>query len=318
MALSLACLFAACKKDGVYNPKEKISKIYESSEHYSAFYWYSGEDLYYDTNIHPKTITEQWTWDGKKLASIEYLDGDEKDDSFICVFQYDGNRVDKVVNKSNPNNFLQFVYDGKKLQRMEVYYNGVKSSYVGFTYDGNKLSSIRYPVGDKKSNAKQMKMLERFVMRSVFSDAKVADRVLAAADKAVARRAKSLDEDCYADISVEWDGKNISKMTIPFSDGDKTEYAFVYDDKNNPMKGLYANIFLQGSELALFQFGNKNNITQISWTYYENGKSETGTENFLYTYDGKWPVTRTESYNYTYDDGSWRRGTDVEYYEYQD
>ena len=70
-AMAVVCLFAACsEKEGVYNPKKKITNIYRASERIDS--WNSDEGVVNDTNIQPKTLAETWTWDGNKLMKITY------------------------------------------------------------------------------------------------------------------------------------------------------------------------------------------------------------------------------------------------------
>jgi hypothetical protein len=51
VCVGLALIFTACDKEGVYNPKQKISKIYAQS-------YYGLEKI-----KPPKELAETWTWD---------------------------------------------------------------------------------------------------------------------------------------------------------------------------------------------------------------------------------------------------------------
>ena len=56
---SFVLLFASCQKDGLYTPKEHLTRI-ENWE------FYNGDSLFRNA--------EEWEWDGKLLSKITYLD----------------------------------------------------------------------------------------------------------------------------------------------------------------------------------------------------------------------------------------------------
>lgn len=74
----MACLLmVSCNKEGEFNPKNKIDRIYYSSSHKSEIY----ENGYWETeytNNTPKHVCEIWNWDGNVLKSIShyYSDGE--------------------------------------------------------------------------------------------------------------------------------------------------------------------------------------------------------------------------------------------------
>ena len=101
-ALALMFVFASCEKEGVFNPKKKISEIYKSSS-----YSYDGET--YNT---PKYLSERWNWDGKILKSVDYYDNDGSLD-YSETYTYDKNRLPKVSWGST--SYYELVYDKNKL-----------------------------------------------------------------------------------------------------------------------------------------------------------------------------------------------------------
>ncbi|MBP5728020.1 MAG: hypothetical protein J6Y48_13195, partial [Clostridia bacterium] len=125
--LPVAASFTSCKKDGVYNPKQKISRIYRQG---------SGQNT-------EKQLVELWNWDGKKLSSITYYDrsgemeGTEK-------FSYDGKRLSRIdyISDFGDGSYLLFTYDGRKLDKVEVYALGNLVGTLKYTYDGNKISKM--------------------------------------------------------------------------------------------------------------------------------------------------------------------------------
>ena len=109
MLLPVAVSLTSCHKDGVYNPKEKISRIYYQGSGQSA----------------EKQLSELWNWDGKKLSTITYyyntgeIEGTEK-------FSYDGKRLSRIdyISDFGDGSYLLFTYDGRKLDKVEVYARG--------------------------------------------------------------------------------------------------------------------------------------------------------------------------------------------------
>ena len=94
MFLAVICVIAvSCERDGVYQPKKKISKIY--------YDYVTGKDLYCT-----------WVWDGNKLKTIIDPRGTE------LQFYYNGNQIDSVcqVIPDYPagGNYYKFTYDKKK------------------------------------------------------------------------------------------------------------------------------------------------------------------------------------------------------------
>ena len=147
MVLAVACMFAACTKEGVYNPKEKISKIFESSV---STYTMGSTTTTDETPKHP---TESWTWDGKLLSSITYYEGDGTVDETV-TFTYDGKQLSKMQTVGS-NSYTQFIYDGSKLEKFETYYSNRLESAGTVTYDGKKVVQIDVVDYDNnKSNEK--------------------------------------------------------------------------------------------------------------------------------------------------------------------
>ena len=94
IVLAVICVVAvSCERDGVYQPKKKISKIY--------YDYVTGKDLYCT-----------WVWDGDKLNTIVYPRGTE------LQFYYIGNQIDSVCkvipNYPTGSNYYKFIYDKKK------------------------------------------------------------------------------------------------------------------------------------------------------------------------------------------------------------
>ena len=73
LAIAAIGMFAACQKDGKYNPKEKIANVYEEGMSIWS-YTPDGEQWVSDTSITPKYLSERWTWDGNELSQITFIE----------------------------------------------------------------------------------------------------------------------------------------------------------------------------------------------------------------------------------------------------
>ena len=295
-AILLALAFSSCKKDGQYAPKERISKIYVST-----------------SNSPEKHLECVWTWDDKKLSKIDYLfwNGDL---FWTETFKYDSkNRIERVEDLKF-NEYVQYTYDGNKLKGMEYYSEGELYQTSTFTYDGNKISKM--VIVSKDSDIIDKKT--RFSLIPKEFKNKISP--------------KNDGSDYEVSIELTWDGDNVSYMKMTSTNsgeyhGEHYSYEYLqecnytYDNKLNPMKGLW-NIGGMTDEESIMLLGifSKNNITSITYTetesYTMNGQTETDTytfvRNYNIAYDGKFPTEimltgNEESSGYTY----------TTYYEYE-
>lgn len=315
LAVAVISLFAACKKDGKYNPKEKIANVYEEELFISSSNY--GGQTYSDTNQTPKRLTERWTWDGKKLTQIVYVyytqewNGTSYTETPVeetVKFTYDG---DQLSEANDGDERIVFTYDGKKLQKAEVYEDNQTTPYetLVFDYDGKKISKITATATYTSSFDKSQPALgrmERLLLSNMLPDMKPVEKVFAKARKSGAK------ETSTGTIEFTWDGDNVSKMVV--KEGSYTTSAtYTYDDKKNPYQGfLYVipDMMEDGPT-----FTNENNVVKAVYQYsaFDEGSSET---NYTYTYDGKWPTSRTAVNSNTYDDYSYYERTTM-YFEYK-
>lgn len=296
MVLAVACLFAACTKEGVYTPKEKISKVYESSST-----TYSGGD-YSNTETTAKHMTESWTWDGKLISSITTYDNDGGIDG-LTTFTYDGKQLTEIKQGTNVS---KLTYDGSKLQKIESYDGNELVSTATVTHDGKKIVKLEiesYDNGEKDAKAIAFMQTMMKVVMPVYTD-NTAKMLSTVATKGSSK---------YT-IDIEWDGKNVSKVNMVYGDESAT-LTYTYDEMNNPYQGfLYA--IADPAE-----YGSKNNVISETVTAVYDGEPTSYTTSYTYEYDGKWPTTKTstssDSYDilgttYTYSH------TEVTYFEYAD
>ena len=285
--------FSSCQKEGVYKPKEKIASIYRA-------------DSYND-----KYLSEKWTWDGKKLETIEHFYvnhiGELKLD-YTENFKYDSkNRIEKVE-CTGIDEYTQYKYDGNKLERIEHYggNNLLQSAIVH--YDGKKIGKIEYYVYEyDKNNTQKMCLLPKRVM----------DEIMSSAEKSKYQKSATM---YVITLELNWDGDNVTKSktyyTANYEDAyyDENTYEYIYnryntyyesvttysyDDKTNPLYGFRNMDFAYSYDSEMFGSFSKNNavstvsigtnkVTINGNLAYDN--TSTITTNCLITYDGKVPT----------------------------
>lgn len=324
MATAVVSLMGACKKEGVYNPKQKIAKVYSESSWTSSDF--DGTEWHSESYTQPKELAEEWTWDGKLLTQIAYPYTSEDANGNVTTkyeytkFTYDGKQLTEV---SSDWERMAITYDGKKLDKIEVYYSDDNASsepnaILTFTYDGKKISKITANIEDEeigkgKNGRPQMGRMTRMLLQSLTPDVRGTEKMLASTcEKARKSGAKGR---VNVDMLLTWDGNNISKIESKYMGMTVQTIEYTYDDKNNPYQGF---LFTMADDLQLednpLGFGNENNIT--SSKMYEPGDEKPYTENYTYTYDGKWPVSCTSKHEIGGDYNRYSYTSTV-YYEYK-
>lgn len=284
LLLTLALLiiaFSSCDKveDGAYSPKEKISKIYDKS--------YDGE----------KELTSSWNWKDKELQSIDYYWGGEIDYSEIYSYNKDG-RIESIINHEY-DEVIKYEYDGKKLAKAYYYDCGEIEYEYDFVYDGKKISEIGLKLDEDYIYKKDSKKMNFDPLSIILPKSDVA-KIEKLAKKACLSKEGG---DIRVPIKLEWDGDNISKMSLLLTVEGVTvgiEMEYKYDDKLNPFKNLLTTY----PEEALHMECSKNNIIEVKATEFIEYESILETESetvfYTYTYDGKYPETVTAGYGTTY------------------
>jgi hypothetical protein len=274
MTLLLSAIaITSCNKDGVYNPKEKISKIYK------------------DYGV-GKQLAEKWNWDGKQLKTIDHynvLGGLQ----YAEIFTYNKkNQVIKVEN-SEYNEYTEYIYNSHNRLYQARYFEGDENTITyTFEYDDNELSELVI-VTDKSRSAiaKNIANPLKYVLPelSMVTTEKMLNNI--PAERAGLR----------LELDIDWIGKNVSEIEV--ESGNYTEkYQFKYDDKVNPFQNFFS-LNIEDSYTNYNVFANKNNVTEVTMTNTFMGMSYSDTEYIYYTYDGNFPVTKnydnvTEYYEY--------------------
>lgn len=275
-----AIIFTACNKEGVYNPKQKISKIYTQ---------YSEEG-----ELSTKELDETWTWDGNLLAKIAYGD----DGNEYEIFEYDGKQISKITNyyDGEKTGYLSFTYDKSMLQQIDCYDGSTLSTTAVITHDKKTISKV--VITDKNTYEEtEIKSLNQrgniFRLMSLFFPGRSINLI-----------AKNLHKsnDFVYTIDYTYDGNNIilEKYTDEYSVATVT---FTYDNKLSP----YYQFIGDPEAIA----SSENNMLTVEQKVTEEGETFTFSGAFTYEYDGKWPTKAIA----TYDDFGYSF-SDITYYEY--
>ncbi len=237
-------LFSTCNKhEGVYKPKEKISKIYY-------------EETEGNKEITPKKLKETWTWEKKKLSKIEIADKNE-----TLKFSYDGNQVSKIEGN---NMTMNFSYEKKKLNKVEITENGNLSIIITVSERNgdDKITKLTYETlsGSKNSKSIETSLAQMSPILNLLFPGAIATSLLSDANGAKTHKATVASTIHY---EYMYDGNNIMKIKTTNGTSETTTI-YQYDNKINPYyKSFY---YLQEKPLVGL---SENNIT----LYNEEGST---------------------------------------------
>ena len=254
-----AMLFTSCKKEnleGQYMPDKKLSVIRTANIKIA-----DGTESFVSVNT--------FHWDGKLLSDIEMTN--ELTGSGLCLttFDYDStNRVEKVTVKSDVISIYKFIYNDKELTKVEGYYNSdvVTDEYL-FTRTDGKVTQITHTNYDGFLKKGEFEPLRYFFPEQIVMAMEAASKVAAKSDNSV--------------TNLIWEGDNIIKTELVTTTTLVTD--FTYDNKVNPLKGLYKGDFESTPE----SLHSANNVlTSIVDMPYVGTMTNTHT----YEYNGDYPV----------------------------
>ena len=283
----LACLLlVSCNKEGQYTPKNKIEKVYYSSSSKSEMYQDGAWNTVYEANS-PKYLEEVWNWDGKLLKSISYYNpGGEV--SYTENFEYDGKRL--VAISCGDDDRYVVNYEKRKMSSID-YYNGTeKELSYEFAHEGGKITKIKIIEYDGEKGI--FHPLSFNVLRFFIPSADKESFVKLIAGISENKNAKGA---YTSEVHLEWDGKNVSKITYADGSYSSTD-EYTYDNKLNPYCGLF---YIE--EFEMIDVLSKNNVTQHILNFVDNGDSHHEERNYEYTYDGKVPTMQTCTYTESID-----------------
>ena len=234
LALCVLASVSSCKKEGVYNPSEKIKRVYVSS-------------TYTD-----KYMSQSWEWDGKLLHSINYYNS-SGDLSWTEDFTYDKKRLVRVDDYIN-SEYTTYEYDGKYLKSANYYDGNTLEATANYTYENGKLLKMEVIYyNDSKS-----KINDHMKSTYLFLPSEIAETV----ERYVAQLHSNNEEKSITTLNYQffWEKDNIIKMVVT-EDGLITSAALQYDNKNNPTKGFH-NLYSEVDDNPVLYY-SKNNITKM-------------------------------------------------------
>ncbi|MDR1878990.1 MAG: hypothetical protein LBQ64_05435 [Bacteroidales bacterium] len=251
VATGVILTFTSCKKEGVYNPNKKISRI---------FYQSTGA----------KQLSQTWTWDGNKLSKIDYNQSGN-----YLHFEYDKRRVSKITDKNG--DYTQIIYSGSKIDKINIYMSNQLAYTWTFTHKNGKISKMSREHFSINKNMSEKKMSEAlsFILPAQTS-ANIAEVM------SMHKNQKAATLTSYT-VSFTWKGDNVEKEVyeLAYDDGSLaiTSYRNTYDKKKNPYYGFCGDI-----DVA-YNF-SKNNLKTVEETTSSNTVNEW---EYTYTYDGNYP-----------------------------
>lgn len=274
LVIALICsVMVSCNKEGQFSPKKKISKITCSASSKSEYYdEYDGWVTYDESSSN--YVSEIWNWNGKQLESIDHFDSDGTLES-TEYFVYDGKKLTSI-NWGGAARY-DFIYEKGKLSTIELYSGSTRAAIYDITHDGNKISKISVTSFDAKAaNAHPLPSW-----------------ILNLPQRPQRQNNMNAPKETYTyEMQFKWAGDNVEQVTY-LEAGAKEDIYFTYDNKLNPMYGLWD---VEGSDVNSIL--SKNNVTREEYRY--DGESDVYT--YSYTYSGNVPSTQTSSYNYSSDD----------------
>ena len=214
LVVALTLVFASCTKDGVYKPKKKISKIYETVA----------------TDPNPeKVLKETWTWDGKLLSKVDYGDND------IVTFTYNKNQL-TTINSDFGRTELNYDSKGKFIDNMKYYYDNELYMTTTFQHEKNLISSytIEYE-GINADKAKIARLVEnsfRFIAPEVAREEAISYLKMAE---------NGLKGTVARTVTFTYDGKNVIEKIDKYGNN-TVKYTYTYTDYKNPFYGLLSDM----------------------------------------------------------------------------
>jgi len=278
----------SCHKDGVFNAKHKIKRVYTEES--------NGD----------KILSEIYFWNGDLLEQVTYHDTYADDP--MLKFEYNKNNQVVKANgfrNNEPVNYVTFTYKNGLYDEINYFMSGSTESFItlNFTHSNNKIKTMKFSVSMESifgdTDAKAYALFNRTM--SLFMPIPLPLETII---KHVDSKQDLSSDKVSAIYTFEWKGNNVVKM----SSGPIEVLISNYDNKSNPLQG-----FIVNQSLNLFCF-SKNNPAKIEYHVLD----EMSTIDYTYTYDGDVPVQIVTAISGDYlpvGYGPFIEG--VKYYEYQ-
>lgn len=277
----IAIITVACgKREGVVPAKKKIDRVMAIENRYQ-----DGEQIFAGTEY----MEEQWTWDGKKVIRIDYRGENQYSENIY----HDGR---KIIRTTVPAYFVrsEFVYDGRKLNEIDVYMKERQVATLTFVHDDDGVREIVCRRNEPDSEMVWPMWAPMPLRVLVGSDVAQAIGRDAASQLSSERcLTKSESEIHYA---LTWDNDHESVVRISVSGSVEKTYTIelTYDDKENPYDQLFTNHEINDPIFG-FKMLSEHNVTSIRRPYENMGEVEF---KYTYSYDGDYPMSRVLRYQY--------------------
>lgn len=264
IVLILAALFmtTSCKKEGSFNPKEKIVAVYQQESTVSNGQTSTGE----------KYKAQDWIWDGKLLKEMVSYDADGNVYS-RQVLTYKGGRLVKVADESGEM-YTEYTYKSGKLTRITMVSEGEEMFAADVEHEGGNISKMKMSIDLPDTTT------AKFAERSLSMVMPQQLATILVPTLTMSQRTNQMDKQSMAiSINLTYSDKNLTKMAVVVSGFTVMTVNCTYDDMKNPMQGCFA--LLSPSSLS------KNNIV------------ETKTGGLINSMEGL-PLPVNQKCNYTY------------------
>lgn len=231
-------------------------------------------------------LREQWLWNGNQLSRIDFYK-QSGDVDYSQEYIYDGRRLQRI---ETDDLHSDFVYKGKTLTGIETYYGDQLQDTYAFTYKKNRLDHLSITKNSKSASGSSL--LDLFVPGF---DCRAAESPSPKGD----------DYDySSAEVDFNWVDDDIRsvKMTIRYPDKElKRVYSYVYDDGVNPKMNFFS--LLADHQLMNNNpenlFCSKHNVKGMYVTVSENGEVINSKSLFFtYEYYRKFPMKMYRSDGY--------------------
>lgn len=288
------CMTISCKKEGSFNPKEKIVAVYQQETSVS-----NGQ-----TSTVEKYKAEEWIWEGKLLKEMISYDTDGSVYG-RQILSYKGGRLVKVADESGETH-TEYTYKSGKLIKITMVSEGEEMFAADIEHEGGNISKMKMSIDMPDS------MTAKFAERSLSMVMPQQLASILVPTLTMTQRTNRMDKQSMAiSINFTYTDKNLTKMAVVVSGFTLMTVNCTYDDMRNPMQGCFA--LLSPASLS------KNNIVETKTGGMINsmeGLPLPDNQKCNYTYNtSDFPETMTTTATVTEDDVT-TTTTSTTYYEY--
>lgn len=276
--LAIAVSFCSCnkEKEGTYTPEQKLATVYVEETDNESGEW----------TTHGRFMTEKYAWEDDRLTSISYFH--KGTPTVVETFNYDkNNRITGSTYSGSgytSDCYSEYIYSGKKLSTINIYYKGRLSETYKFTHTNGKITHIDMELG-QSSNEKQLLTINplRHILPQQATE--ILDHVL------YTQKNNSKNDFSYS-FDLVWDKDNIASLRADLMD-QSIKLSYTYDNKNNPYRGFLGSENLENSTFSGFNMFSLNNPLTINGETSAQDETNQYSATYSYLYDGEYPTKST-------------------------